>query len=311
MENWNPQPLDPGLIELHRRGTGKPIVLIHCLGQSRRFWDVLDPLADRNELVTYSLPGHPGTALPGHQYGVPELTEQLRKVALRDGLTKFHLMGISLGGSVAQHFAGTYPDMVDRLVLADCSPRYDDESRANWPVRAAAARKDGVKSLIPFLLQVFFTADFDCGGWSQRAPCAGDIRSLRRRGLRVGLRGTGDARRAGADQKSRGSDADPARLKRAPVIQGCGASGCTRRLRQARSSRCQGRPRLGAGTSRIRCRTATCVPGLAARKSGGQAGRATASRFRPLVSRAISSVRPAEVNWNAAIRPQTRSGCRH
>jgi pimeloyl-ACP methyl ester carboxylesterase len=159
VENWTPRALDPALIELHRRGTGKPLVLIHCLGQSWRFWDVLDPLMDRNELIAYSLPGHPGTPLPGHQYGVPELTEQLRQVALRDGLTRFHLMGISLGGSVAQHFAGAYPDMVDRLVLADCSPRYDDESRANWPVRAAAARKDGVKSLIPFLMQVFFTAE--------------------------------------------------------------------------------------------------------------------------------------------------------
>ncbi|MGD0433122.1 MAG: alpha/beta fold hydrolase, partial [Acetobacteraceae bacterium] len=68
-------------------------------------------------------------------------------------------MGISLGGSVAQHFAGTYPDMVDRLVLADCTARYDDESRANWPLRAAAARRDGVPSLIPFLMQVFFTKD--------------------------------------------------------------------------------------------------------------------------------------------------------
>ncbi len=157
MESWKPQPLDPNLIELRRRGSGKPLVMIHCLGQSWRFWDVLDPLSDRNELVSYSLPGHPGTKLPGHQYGVPELTEQLRQVAVRDGLRKFHLLGISLGGSVAQHFAGTYPDMVDKLVLADCSPRYDDESRANWPVRAAAARKDGVKSLIPMLLQVFFT----------------------------------------------------------------------------------------------------------------------------------------------------------
>ena len=158
MQNWNPKPLDPGLIELHRRGVGKPLVLIHCLGQSWRFWDVLDPLMDRNELIAYSLPGHPGARLPGHQYGVPDLTEQLRAVAVREGLARFHLMGISLGGSVAQHFAGTYPDMVDRLVLADCSSRYDDEARANWPVRAAAARKDGVRSLIPFLLGVFFTA---------------------------------------------------------------------------------------------------------------------------------------------------------
>jgi 3-oxoadipate enol-lactonase len=163
MENWNPKPLDPSLIQLHRRGAGKPLVLIHCLGQSAGFWDVLDPLMDRNELITFSLPGHPGSALPGHQYGVPELTELLHAVAVREGLTKFHLMGISLGGSVAQHFAGTYPEMVDKLVLADCSPRYDDESRANWPVRAAAARENGVKSLIPMLLQVFFTADSIAG----------------------------------------------------------------------------------------------------------------------------------------------------
>jgi len=159
MENWKPEPLDPGLIQLHRRGKGKPLVMIHCLGQSWRLWDVLDPLMDQNELIAYSLPGHPGTPLPGHQYGVPELSEQLRQVAVREGLTKFHLIGISLGGSVAQHFAGTYPEMVDKLVLMDCSPRYDDEARANWPIRAAAARKDGVQSLIPMLLQVFFTAD--------------------------------------------------------------------------------------------------------------------------------------------------------
>ena len=91
------------------------------------------------------------------QYGVPELTEQLRAVALRDGLPKFHLMGISLGGSIAQHFAGTYPAMVDRLVLADCTPRYVGEARANWPVRAKAARENGVASLIPMLMKVFFT----------------------------------------------------------------------------------------------------------------------------------------------------------
>ncbi len=157
MDNWNPKPLDPGTIALHRRGTGKPLVLLHCLGQSWRFWDVLDPLMDRNELVAYSFPGHADTPLPGHQYGVEELTEQLRAVALREGLTKFHLMGISLGGSVAQHFAGTYPDMVDKLVLADCTPIYAPEARANWPVRAAAARQNGVASLIPMLLKVFFT----------------------------------------------------------------------------------------------------------------------------------------------------------
>lgn len=157
MENWNPQPLDLAQLQFHRRGQGKPLVLIHCLGQSWRMWDVLDPLMDRSELIAYSLPGHPDAPPPGHQYGVPELTEQLRAAALHAGLTKFHLCGISLGGSIAQHFAGTYPEMVDRLVLMDCTPRYTEEARANWPLRAAAARTNGVKSLIPMLMQIFFT----------------------------------------------------------------------------------------------------------------------------------------------------------
>ena len=157
MERGNPRPLDPGMIKVHRRGKGQPLVLLHCLGMSWRFWDVLEPLTDRYELIAYSFPGHHDTPLPGHQYGVPELTEQLRAVAEREGLAKFHLMGISLGGSVAQHFAGTYPQMVDRLVLADCTPRYSDEARANWPVRAKAARENGVASLIPTLLKIWFS----------------------------------------------------------------------------------------------------------------------------------------------------------
>src|SRR5258707_775590 len=81
MDNWDPRPLDPGQITLHRRGKGKPLVLLHCLGQSWRFWDVLDPLMDRNELFAYSFPGHHDTPPPGHQYGAPELTEQLHAVA--------------------------------------------------------------------------------------------------------------------------------------------------------------------------------------------------------------------------------------
>lgn len=159
MDDWNPQALDPGMIKLHRRGNGAPLVLIHCLGQSWRFWDVLEPLTDRFELIAYSLPGHHDTPLPGHQYGVPELTEQLHAVLEREGLKKINLMGISLGGSIAQHFAGTYPAMIDKLVLADCTPRYIDEARANWPVRAKAARENGVASLIPMLMKVFFTQE--------------------------------------------------------------------------------------------------------------------------------------------------------
>ncbi len=140
--DWNPKPLDPADVKVHRRGKGKPLVLIHCLGLDWHFWDVLEPLTDQFELFAYSLPGHHDTPLPKGQYGEAELTEQLRALMLREGVTKAHIAGISMGGSMAQHFAGTYPEMVDRVILCDCTPRYNDEARANWPVRAGLARQE-------------------------------------------------------------------------------------------------------------------------------------------------------------------------
>ncbi len=157
--DWNPQPLNPDDVTLHRRGTGAPLVLIHCLGMDWHFWDVLEPLTDRFELITYSLPGHHDTKLPAGQYGEAELTAQLHTLLTRAGITRAHFAGISMGGSMVQHFAGTHPEMVGRAILCDCTPHYNDEARANWPVRAAAAREKGVASLIPFLEKVFFTAE--------------------------------------------------------------------------------------------------------------------------------------------------------
>jgi pimeloyl-ACP methyl ester carboxylesterase len=169
---WNPKPLDSGTVTVHRRGKGQPLVLIHCLGQSWRFWDVLEPLTDRYELITYSLPGHADTPLPAGQYGQDETTAQLKALLQREGIARAHFAGISMGGSLAQHFAGTHPEMVDRLILCDCTPLYNEESRANWPVRAAIAREKGVAALIPMLMGVFFTP----GSVAEDGP---DVRHVR------------------------------------------------------------------------------------------------------------------------------------
>lgn len=179
--NWNPQPLDPADVTVHRRGRGKPLVLLHCLGMDWHFWDVLEPLSDQFELIAYSLPGHHDTRLPKGQYGEAELTRQLHTLMQREGVSKASIAGISMGGSLAQHFAGTYPELVERLILCDCTPHYNDEMRANWPVRAGLARKNGVASLIPMLEKVFFTqASLDENGPNVRhvkekwAACDGE-----------------------------------------------------------------------------------------------------------------------------------------
>lgn len=47
---------------LHRTGSGRPLMLLHCLGVDHKFWDFAAPLAGKFALLRYDLPGH-GTPL--------------------------------------------------------------------------------------------------------------------------------------------------------------------------------------------------------------------------------------------------------
>ena len=73
------------------------------------------------------------------------------------GIKRANIAGISLGGLIAQHFAAHYPGSVEKLVLIDTTPRYTDELRAMWVERAATARRQGVASMVPGLLKIWFS----------------------------------------------------------------------------------------------------------------------------------------------------------
>jgi 3-oxoadipate enol-lactonase len=153
--------LDPGTIELHRRGAGPALVMLHCLGVDHRLWDIAGAgLEQHFTLLTYDFPGHHETPLPPSPYGIEQLSEQLGAVLSRAGVARAHVAGISLGGLVAQHFAASQPQRVDKLMLIDTTPRYVDEARKMWVERAAAARAKGVAALVDGLLRIWFTDEF-------------------------------------------------------------------------------------------------------------------------------------------------------
>ena len=165
--------LDPAAIKLHRQGKGPALVLVHCLGVDRRLWDIAAAdLPSDFTLVSYDLPGHGETPLPDNAYRVEDLSLQLAAVLERAGLGRVHLAGISLGGCVAQHFAATQAERVDRLMLIDTTPRYPDEQRKGWGERAAIARTKGVPAMIDMLINIWFTPAFAASG----APAVAYVR---------------------------------------------------------------------------------------------------------------------------------------
>jgi len=149
--------LDTDAISLKRRGSGLPLVLLHCLGVDHHFWGFADDLARDFTLICYDLPGHGRSPVPAGAYTIEDLSAQLGELLARHKIARAHVAGISLGGLIAQHFAAMRPEAVDRLILIDTTPRYTDELRAMWAERAATARSAGVKVLVEGLLKIWFT----------------------------------------------------------------------------------------------------------------------------------------------------------
>ena len=67
--------LDPRNVSIHRKGSGAPLVLLHCLGVDYRLWDIAAAGLERDfTLVSYDFPGHGETALSPHSavlHGTP------------------------------------------------------------------------------------------------------------------------------------------------------------------------------------------------------------------------------------------------
>ena len=89
-----------------RRGTGKPLLLVHGLGSSARTWDlVLPALAARREVIAVDLPGFGRTPpLPG-PVTVATLTDALEEFVRAENLENAGIVGSSMGARMALEMA--------------------------------------------------------------------------------------------------------------------------------------------------------------------------------------------------------------
>ncbi|GAB3732520.1 alpha/beta fold hydrolase [Nocardiopsis nanhaiensis] len=96
--------MDPRSIAFDRRGSGRTAVLLHGLGDRRQCWRAVVPrLADEYEVVTLDLPGFGASPAPDREepYDVHSLVRVVREFCAFHGFERPHLVGNSLGGSIA------------------------------------------------------------------------------------------------------------------------------------------------------------------------------------------------------------------
>src|SRR3712207_4519874 len=104
-------------------GSGPPLILLHGLSGSGRWWGRNVPAFAANfRTYTVDLPGF-GQSRRTRWSRLDDTADQLADWIMAEGLTRAHIGGHSLGGTVAARLASRHPDRVDRLVLVAAAIR--------------------------------------------------------------------------------------------------------------------------------------------------------------------------------------------
>jgi pimeloyl-ACP methyl ester carboxylesterase len=109
-------------IAYETRGKGAPLLLVHGLGYDRRGWGPLhDLVAEEQRVLLVDNRGVGESDFPPGPYTVAEMAADAVSVLDAAGIERAHVLGVSLGGYIAQEIALSYPGRIDRLVLCSTS----------------------------------------------------------------------------------------------------------------------------------------------------------------------------------------------
>ena len=132
------------------------LMLAHSLGLDLGMWDEqVVELAAHVRVLRYDLRGHGATTAPAGEYTIAQLGRDAVALADALGIATFSFCGVSIGGMVGQWLGAHHGDRLDRLVLANTSPRVAEPAAMEARRQAVLAR--GMSAVIEMAMQRFFS----------------------------------------------------------------------------------------------------------------------------------------------------------
>lgn len=135
-------------------GEGEPVVLVHGLSGSTRWWARNVPtLAERYRVHLVDLPGFGAMRRLSRQFALVEAAAWLSAWMEAVGLGPAHMVGHSMGGYVCLRLAASRPEAVHRLVLVAPAGVPTGRSMLGYLVPLLGAARHATPSFLPVLIR--------------------------------------------------------------------------------------------------------------------------------------------------------------
>jgi len=142
-------------------GGGPWVTFVTGIGNDLTLWDGQVPALERAfRVLRYDLRGHGGSEATPGDYSIELLVSDLKALLDLVKVEKTHLVGLGLGGAIAQAFAIAHPGRVERLMPCCCRARMVPDFAAMWHKLRETVRQNGLESIVEPTVQRWFSEEF-------------------------------------------------------------------------------------------------------------------------------------------------------
>ncbi len=107
-------------LHYERAGAGPALLLLHGIGSNRRaFRHQLTGLRDRYDVIAWDAPGYGHSEDPAGSMSLGEMADEAAKLLDELQIEQAHVLGVSMGGVIAQLLYHRHPGKVRSLILVD------------------------------------------------------------------------------------------------------------------------------------------------------------------------------------------------
>ncbi|MCP8310266.1 MAG: alpha/beta hydrolase [Candidatus Methylarchaceae archaeon HK01M] len=118
-------------INYQEEGAGFPLILIHGLSDDSTLWAPLMPKFSRHYWsIALDVRGHGHSGKPDMPYSIQLFSEDLLGFFEKLEIPQAHLLGLSMGGAIAQQFALDHPEKIRSIILLSAFS-YNDSNLQN------------------------------------------------------------------------------------------------------------------------------------------------------------------------------------